>query len=172
MNNFPLSRNVNERFLHRPSMSLQDYPYYGNTEENATVILSKGWTSVDYEALVIHVHDGVTPGGHVIPNLGVIQGLIPEPQIIFLTLNEILTTEAPKPDVVYASSDTDAMLVVGDLGKWCGTLGSIVSETTLDNISKTALSGGRVTAYVQDVGFAALSKDATKWLYSFVAERP
>lgn len=55
--NPPLCRNVNTRFLHRPSMVLQDYPYYGNTEENATVILSEGWTSVDYEARTIHVHD-------------------------------------------------------------------------------------------------------------------
>ena len=62
------------------------------------------------------------------------------------------------------------MLMLNDAGKWCGTLGSIASTVALNAIQKTLLSGGRVTAYVQDVGFTLLSKDASKWLYSLVAE--
>lgn len=168
--NPPLGRNVNTKFKHRPSMALQDYPYFGNTEENATVILSKGWTSVDYEAGTIHVHDGVTPGGHVILNMAQIQDLIQKPQIVFRTLDEILGTTSPEADIIYASTDTDAMLTLNDAGKWCGTLGSFASIVALDAVQKTLLAGGRVTAYVQDVGFTLLSKDASKWLYSLVAE--
>lgn len=170
--NAPLPSRVNQDFMKRPKQTIQDYPYSGNTEENATVVLPSGWTSVDTQLNNIHLHDGVTPGGHVLPNTSQVWNMIAQSgnSVVFSTLAEILVLEDVSHELVFVASDTDARLIYNEDNNWCGTLGNLASVAALEALDKSRLAGGRVTAYVADVAFVGLKQDASKWLYAFVAE--
>jgi hypothetical protein len=79
---------------------------------------------------------------------------------------------APAVGTVAYPTDAPGARLVLTAGGWAGDLGFLATSSALDAVDTTDLVGGMVKAYVVDVGFAALSADKSKWLYSLVAELP
>lgn len=88
-----------------------------------------------------------------------------------LTLAATLASTPAAGTVAYPTDAPGARLVRTATG-WVGDVGFLATSEALSALATTNLVGGRVTAYVVDVGFAALAADKSKWLYSLVAELP
>lgn len=90
---------------------------------------------------------------------------------MLLPVADLLDLEPALGTVAYPTDQPTGKLVYTATG-WAGNLGVFASSSALSDVSTDALSGSNVTAYVVDLGFAALALDKSKWLYSLVAELP
>ena len=117
--------------------------------------------------------------GRLLVNLSVLNGgkasvdisITGKDDVSTLSLAATLASAPAVGTVAYPTDAPGARLVITE-GGWAGDLGFLATSNALDAVDTTDLVGGMVKAYVVDVGFAALSADKSKWLYSLVAELP
>lgn len=89
---------------------------------------------------------------------------------VFSSLAALIAGAAPNVrSTVYGVAGCDLMRTE-EGGDVSGFLGFYDSLASLGDVATTALSGGKVSAIVADLGFALLAVDKSKWLFSLVAE--
>lgn len=141
----------------------QDYPYFGTREACDSVTLPQGWTVVDVDGKNLRVHDGVTKGGHEIPNLDKIRSMIAsgsDSSIFVGTLAAVLASSATAVGDIGVASDTGGLLVKITGGLWRGHIGVV---TTLPVDTAALADGVRVERSVATTSVAYVLKSGT-WL--------
>lgn len=155
------SGGLNNTFTKRPRLTQQDLPYAGTGVENDTAVLQDGWYSVNIDRHSIHVHDGVTKGGHEIPNLNTVRRLIAsgvDSSIFVGTLLQVLAATSVTTGDLGVASDTGGLLVKVAGGLWSGHLGVL---TTLPDNTSVLADGVRVERSVAATSVAYVLNSGT-----------
>ena len=141
----------------------------GTANEHQTFVGDVGEITVDTTYWCLHVHDGTTMGGHIIPTIATVNQYLEENRIGYDKLTDELKAEIDKIDTMLTKTEAEATyrkksdkIDLGELGDTVNNRLNTMDQNLLDykadmlNTAKDEAKGSKLVGYIANTnGFGA-----------------